>query len=154
MQKIEVTRVSPLTGKTNVRILEICRENYRQWELRNMACQDAFPHLSAGDREFLISGSTEEDWEAMFQQEDDTYAPLSQVSAEDLEPNAEPNETPCRMTQGELAKLKAGSIMALRDLRGEVGYTPEFTCDGCSYSPSCEYVYDLYNTYGDCLANK
>ena len=152
MQKVEITRVSPLTGKTNVRILEVDRENYRQWELRNMTCQAAFPHLSAGDREFLISGCADEDWEAMFPADD--YAPLSAVDASDLEPGAEPKETPCRMTQGELDKLKADSILALRDLRGEAEYTPEFTCDGCACATSCEFVYDLYNTYGDCLATK
>lgn len=31
---------------------------------------------------------------------------------------------------------------------------PKFTCDGCPHAPTCEYVYDFYNTNGDCLALK
>ena len=26
-----------------------------------------------------------------------------------------------------------------------------FTCDTCSRAPHCEWVYDLYNTGGDCI---
>ena len=26
-----------------------------------------------------------------------------------------------------------------------------FTCDACSRAPLCEWVYDLYNTGGDCI---
>ena len=66
MQETKFIRVSPLTGKTNIRVLKVLPENYRQWQLSNMTCQDAFPHLSLGDREFLISGCTDEDWESMF----------------------------------------------------------------------------------------
>lgn len=29
-----------------------------------------------------------------------------------------------------------------------------FTCDDCSLKNDCHYVYDLYNTNGDCLAEK
>lgn len=30
----------------------------------------------------------------------------------------------------------------------------EFTCDKCEWAPSCELAFDLYNTNGDCLADK
>lgn len=29
-----------------------------------------------------------------------------------------------------------------------------FTCDGCSAAHDCEFVFDPYNTDGDCLAEK
>lgn len=32
--------------------------------------------------------------------------------------------------------------------------TPKFTCDNCKDAPECEYVFDLYNTHGSCLAEK
>lgn len=36
------------------------------------ACiQDVAPHLSAADREFLISGCTQEEWDAAFPDEDE-----------------------------------------------------------------------------------
>ena len=30
----------------------------------------------------------------------------------------------------------------------------KFTCDGCPAAKKCSWVYDLYNTDGDCLALK
>lgn len=37
-----------------------------------------------------------------------------------------------------------------------VSYTDaqEFTCDTCAARYTCEYVFDPYNTDGDCLAEK
>jgi hypothetical protein len=29
-----------------------------------------------------------------------------------------------------------------------------FTCDDCGAAATCEYAFDLYNTDGDCLAEK
>lgn len=29
-----------------------------------------------------------------------------------------------------------------------------FTCDGCSLAPTCGFVFDPYNTNGDCLLEK
>lgn len=29
-----------------------------------------------------------------------------------------------------------------------------FTCDGCEQAPTCRFVFDAYNTNGDCLAAK
>ncbi len=29
-----------------------------------------------------------------------------------------------------------------------------FTCDECGANDNCEYAFDLYNTHGDCLAEK
>jgi hypothetical protein len=39
---------------------------------------------------------------------------------------------------------------------GEGMATPEqaFTCDGCGFAPRCLFAFDLYNTNGDCLADK
>lgn len=59
-------RESPLTGKVNVRDIPITHD---QWELfKNDArvIQLAFPYLSESDREFLLSGYTDEDWDAEF----------------------------------------------------------------------------------------
>lgn len=33
--------------------------------------QDCFPYLSAGEREFLISGTSQEGWEILFPQDED-----------------------------------------------------------------------------------
>ena len=31
---------------------------------------------------------------------------------------------------------------------------PIFTCHGCPEEPRCQWAWDLYNTNGDCLAEK
>ena len=59
-----ITRVSPMTGRENTMDLDITEEQFGQW--RNGAyIQDAFPNLTAAQREFLKTGFTEEDWEWM-----------------------------------------------------------------------------------------
>jgi hypothetical protein len=59
------TRISPVTGKTNTRVLEIAQSDlvrYAQGE----SIQNCFPYLSGVDREFIISGCTDEDWKELF----------------------------------------------------------------------------------------
>lgn len=64
-----VTKTSLLSGVTRTRHLDITREQ----ELRIQAgepVQDVAPHLSADDREFLISGITTDEWEQMLGEEE------------------------------------------------------------------------------------
>lgn len=64
-----ITRTSLLSGVTRTRHLDITREQ----ELRIQAgelVQDVAPHLSADDREFLISGITADEWEQMLGEEE------------------------------------------------------------------------------------
>lgn len=60
-----VIRRSPLTGEMNSRYLDITDEQLRAWAQGELA-QFAFPNLTAGEREFVISGYTEQDWEEIF----------------------------------------------------------------------------------------
>lgn len=57
-----VIRKSLLTGETNSRYLDITDEQLRAWTQGELA-QVAFPNLTAGEREFVISGITEQEWE-------------------------------------------------------------------------------------------
>lgn len=57
-----------LSGVTRTRHLDITEEQ----ELRIQAgelVQDVVPHLSADDREFLMTGITADEWEQMFGEE-------------------------------------------------------------------------------------
>lgn len=38
---------------------------------KGMAIQQAFPHLTSGDREFLMSGTCEKCWDKMFPEEEE-----------------------------------------------------------------------------------
>lgn len=61
-QLMRITRQSPITGEWNSRDLPISEEQFQAW-CNGKLIQDAMPHLSASDREFIISGATEKDWE-------------------------------------------------------------------------------------------
>jgi len=58
---MKITRKSGLTGEINTRDLDITPKQYTEY-LSGTLAQLAFPHLSADDREFLITGITPEEW--------------------------------------------------------------------------------------------
>lgn len=67
-----VTRTSPVSGEINQREIDITSEQliaYQNGELGHI--QSAFPHLSAEEREFILTGTTSEEWDAMFLEEDE-----------------------------------------------------------------------------------
>ena len=60
-----ILRTSPLTGKSNTMDLDITEEQV--WQYSNGALlQQAFPNLTAEEREFFKTGYTQEDWDMMF----------------------------------------------------------------------------------------
>jgi hypothetical protein len=46
-------------------------EQYFNWKNKHMLIQDALPHLTNEEREFLMTGYTPEDWVKMFPPEDE-----------------------------------------------------------------------------------
>lgn len=59
-----ITKISPFTGKPNTMNLNIDPEKYAAWARgEGPHIQDAFPHLTPDEREFLISGTTPEEWD-------------------------------------------------------------------------------------------
>lgn len=66
---MKITRTSPLTGKVNVMDLPITTEQMGRWRFDGELIQDAMPHLTKEQREFLKTGYTPEDWKAMFPEE-------------------------------------------------------------------------------------
>lgn len=56
---------SMLTGKIHEREIDVTPEQLQKWR-GGMLIQDAMPHLSADDREYLISGATPEEWKKFF----------------------------------------------------------------------------------------
>ena len=64
-QKLKVSRTSIISGKTSTRSLPITQEQYDIWK-KGALIQDAMPNLSAKDREFLITGMTNDEQEEMF----------------------------------------------------------------------------------------
>lgn len=60
-----ITRKSMLTGIVRTRDLDVNEEQLYRFE-RGAMIQDAFPHLSATDREFILSGITDDEWDQAF----------------------------------------------------------------------------------------
>lgn len=61
---MEVTRTSKLTGVTRTLDLPITEEQLIDYS-RGALIQDAFWNLSASEREFFMTGITDEEWNAM-----------------------------------------------------------------------------------------
>jgi len=66
MQKYEIEKISPLTGKVNVMEIEMDPNDYVRWNKGGVAIQEALHYLSVDEREFLISGTSNEDWKQLY----------------------------------------------------------------------------------------
>lgn len=58
---VKITRTSPF-GITRTVDLPITEEQLKRWENGELI-QKVFPELSASDREFLMTGCTDEEWD-------------------------------------------------------------------------------------------
>lgn len=56
-----ITRTSTLSGITRTMDIDVEQHEYQAW-MDGQLIQYAMPHLSVGDREFLISGVTDDEW--------------------------------------------------------------------------------------------
>lgn len=65
---MKVMRRSPLTKITETRDLPITPEQIARYN-EGALIQDAFSNLTPGEREFLKTGYTEDDWRAMFSED-------------------------------------------------------------------------------------
>ena len=63
-----ITRKSLISGNINTMSLPITEEQYNAWEQGTLV-QDAMPHLSPDEREFVMTGITPEEWAETFGEE-------------------------------------------------------------------------------------
>ncbi len=68
---MQISKVSPLTGKTNTMDIPVTEEQLSRWQRREGLIQNIMPELTAEQREFLMSGYTPEDWATLFPPEED-----------------------------------------------------------------------------------
>lgn len=61
-----ITKTSRLTGKTHTLDIPVTNEELMYWEKSGTTIQSALPNLSPSEREFLLTGSTDEEWNAVF----------------------------------------------------------------------------------------
>ena len=63
-----LTRISRLTGRHNSREIDVDPGRVKKWDLLGTAAplvQVAFPDLDDDDREFLLNGTTPEEWDEL-----------------------------------------------------------------------------------------
>ena len=62
---MEITRVSKLSGIERTIDLNVTENQYNAWR-SGVKIQDAMPNLNTAEREFIISGVTDEEWNNAF----------------------------------------------------------------------------------------
>jgi len=60
-----ITRKSPFSGEIHTKEIEVTQIQLDNWK-GGMLIQNAFPRLSADEREFIKTGITKEEWDACF----------------------------------------------------------------------------------------
>lgn len=61
MNKMTITRICPITKKTNTVDLDVTLEQIADWQSGTLI-QNAMPNLSADEREFVKTGISAEGW--------------------------------------------------------------------------------------------
>lgn len=67
---MKITRKSPLTGDTATKEIDVTAAQISAWENGELA-QSAFPDASPSEREFIMSGYTDFNWDEMFREFED-----------------------------------------------------------------------------------
>jgi hypothetical protein len=73
---LTITRMSLFSRKMNTMTLHISAYDFTRWRRGECMVQDAFPHLSADEREFLMSGATPAEWADVFADNGDEEDPV------------------------------------------------------------------------------
>lgn len=69
-----VKRKSVLSGIERTRDIPVNPEDMLLWETGTVNIQDAMPYLNDDDREFILTGITQEEWNNAFSNADEEYA--------------------------------------------------------------------------------
>ena len=59
-----IERRSELTGAYREMEIDVCPQQIKEWE-EGRLIQDAMPNLTPSEREFIMTGTTDEEWETM-----------------------------------------------------------------------------------------
>ena len=66
---MKITRTSPLTGETATKDINVTPVQIASWEAGHQSpelAQSVFPNADTDEREFIMTGYTDYDWNAMF----------------------------------------------------------------------------------------
>lgn len=65
-----ITRTSPFSGATNSLEINVTREQLDMWKAGTLI-QNAMPNLTADEREFIKTGITAAEWNALNEEDDE-----------------------------------------------------------------------------------
>ena len=66
-----IKRVSAISGIERTRNIPVNPEDLLGWEAGHGNIQEMMPYLNSTDREFILSGITQEEWDSCFAGEDE-----------------------------------------------------------------------------------
>jgi len=66
---MQITRKSMMSGVTRTLNLPVTLKQMADWKYGGVLIQTAMPHLSMADREFVMTGVTDEEWQEEFAEE-------------------------------------------------------------------------------------
>jgi hypothetical protein len=66
---MQITRKSIISGITRTREIPVDFHDYAVWQSGTASIQDVLHYLSDSDREFLLSGITDDEWNSLFSEE-------------------------------------------------------------------------------------
>lgn len=67
---MQITRRSPLTSRETTLDLPVTQDQLDRYAAGRELIQDVFPQLTPAEREFIKTGYTVEDWDAMFPEDE------------------------------------------------------------------------------------
>jgi hypothetical protein len=62
---MQITRNNIFTGMPVTRDMKVTSEQIANWK-NGMLIKDAMPNITSSEREFFVSGVSDEDWEKLF----------------------------------------------------------------------------------------
>lgn len=72
---VALTMKSTFTGKTHTMEIPLSAEEFGEalakWKINRVLIQEAFPTLNPAQREFLMTGTTQEEWDTLFPPEEE-----------------------------------------------------------------------------------
>jgi hypothetical protein len=66
---MQIKRKSVISGIERTRNIPVDPNDYMLWKTGTASIQDVMPYLSDSDREFILSGITDDEWDTAFSEQ-------------------------------------------------------------------------------------
>ena len=68
-----IKRKSVISNIERTRNIPVNPDDYFAWQAGHASIQELMPYLTDSDREFILSGITDDEWSTMFAEEEEQY---------------------------------------------------------------------------------